>query len=80
MLTISVVAQSYETRVGDEFVMVGNAAIMKCSIPSFAADFVSVHSWLTNAGDEFSPSEANGTWIKTTFYLCYYFLYRSSVK
>ncbi len=40
-------SQSYETRVGDEFVIVGNDVLMKCDIPSFAADLLSVSAWRT---------------------------------
>ena len=42
---LSAVNQPYETRVSDEFVMEGNDAIVKCSLPSFAADFLDVISW-----------------------------------
>ena len=41
-----VVAQSYETDADKEYVILGNSAIVKCDIPSFVADFVSVTSWL----------------------------------
>jgi Down syndrome cell adhesion protein 1 len=36
----------------NEFVMKGNAAIIKCSIPSFVADFVHVEAWLDGEGGE----------------------------
>ena len=61
MIYISVVAQAYETRVGDEFVIKGNSAIMKCQIPSFVADFVEVRSWVTNKGDSFMPNHKYGS-------------------
>lgn len=35
-----------------EYVIKGNAAILKCSIPSFVADFVSVISWVDDTGNE----------------------------
>lgn len=41
----------------DEYVMKGNAAIMKCSIPSFVSDFVSVVGWVDEDGNEFVSSE-----------------------
>lgn len=41
----------------DEYVMKGNAAIMKCSIPSFVSDFVSVVGWVDEEGNEFAASE-----------------------
>jgi Down syndrome cell adhesion protein 1 len=32
--------------------MRGNAAILKCLIPSFVADFVFVEAWIDNDGSE----------------------------
>jgi hypothetical protein len=37
--------------------MRGNAAILKCSIPSFVADFVYVVAWIDSDGQEFLPSK-----------------------
>ena len=37
--------QAYETRVGDEFVMVGNDVLIKCDVPGFAADFLEIVGW-----------------------------------
>lgn len=48
-----VVIQSYETDVIKEFAIRGNAAIMKCQVPSYVADFVVVISWHTSSGEEF---------------------------
>ena len=39
--------------VEEEYVIVGNDAIMKCKIPSFVADFVSVVSWQDAEGNEY---------------------------
>lgn len=39
------VQQSYATRVESKDVIVGNDALMKCEIPSFVADFVTVVGW-----------------------------------
>lgn len=41
----AVVVQSYFVTVMDEHVLHGNAGILKCHIPSFVADFVSVIGW-----------------------------------
>ena len=41
----SAVIQTYETDVIKEFVIRGNDAVIKCSIPSFVTDFVTVLSW-----------------------------------
>ena len=54
----SVVNQFYDpTLMPSEFVMRGNSAIMKCSIPSFVADFVYVTAWIDDEGNEIVPSE-----------------------
>lgn len=50
-LLSTVVIQPYETDVGKEYVILGNDALMKCQIPSFVADSVSVFSW-TSSEDE----------------------------
>ena len=41
-----VVHQEYRTEAGNEFVILGNSAIVKCLIPSFVADFVRVAGWI----------------------------------
>ena len=55
-----VVAQDYATRVGDAFVIIGNSALMKCDVPSFVADFVSVNSWINDQGQEYFSSNNEG--------------------
>ncbi|XP_055318385.1 cell adhesion molecule Dscam2 isoform X10 [Sitodiplosis mosellana] len=52
----AVVAQYYEADVNKEHVIRGNAAIIKCLIPSFVADFVEVVSWHTDQDEVFYPS------------------------
>lgn len=53
----------------NEYVMRGNAAILKCSIPSFVADFVYVTAWVDEDGKEivasenFTESKLTGTFI-----------------
>ncbi|CAD7088395.1 unnamed protein product [Hermetia illucens] len=47
-----VVHQFYQTRVIDEFVLRGNAATLKCLVPSFVADFIIVESWVADDGTE----------------------------
>ncbi len=41
------VSQPYETRVGDEFVVLGNDVLMKCDFPGFASDLLRVVAWRT---------------------------------
>jgi hypothetical protein len=54
-----VVNQFYQSRVIDEFVLQGNSATMKCSIPSFVADFVYVDSWFSDQEEEFGMNSDN---------------------
>lgn len=42
--------QFYESEVNNEYVIRGNSAVLKCSIPSFVADFVQVVSWQDEEG------------------------------
>lgn len=56
----AVVAQFYDTDVNKEYAIRGNSAILKCQIPSFVADFVSVVSWHTDQGESFAPGGPDG--------------------
>ncbi|VEN44087.1 unnamed protein product [Callosobruchus maculatus] len=51
----AVVKQFYDIDVNKEYAIRGNAAILKCQIPSFVADFVSVISWHTDQNEVFYP-------------------------
>lgn len=53
---IAVVQQFYETRVIDEFVLRGNAATLKCLVPSFVADFVDVIEWQAEDGSMYNAN------------------------
>ena len=55
-------AQTYNTDARKIHVILGNSALVKCDIPSFVADFVSVVSWLDNDGVEYFPSNL-GTFL-----------------
>ena len=39
------VNQNYETRVPDVFVMIGNDALVKCDVPSYASDMLEIVGW-----------------------------------
>ena len=56
IIICTVVHQDYQADVYHEYVIKGNAAIFKCNVPSFVADFVSVQAWQSDAGDVFSRS------------------------
>uniref|UniRef100_A0A6P4EMH5 Down syndrome cell adhesion molecule-like protein Dscam2 isoform X38 n=1 Tax=Drosophila rhopaloa TaxID=1041015 RepID=A0A6P4EMH5_DRORH len=53
----AVVNQFYEAEIMTEYVIRGNAAVLKCSIPSFVADFVRVESWIDDEGNVLSFSD-----------------------
>lgn len=61
---IPVVQQLYATEVNNEYVIQGNSAVLKCSIPSFVADYVLVVSWQDDAGNTFTTHEDYGTYIQ----------------
>ena len=44
------VSQSYHVTVPDDSVILGNDVIVKCNIPSFMADFLSVTGWVNSEG------------------------------
>ena len=48
------VQQFYQSEVNNEYVIRGNSAVLKCSIPSFVADFVSVVSWEDSKGHTYT--------------------------
>ncbi|XP_052841685.1 cell adhesion molecule Dscam2 isoform X15 [Drosophila gunungcola] len=48
----AVVSQFYITEAENEYVIKGNAAVVKCKIPSFVADFVQVEAWVDEEGTE----------------------------
>ncbi|XP_043581115.1 Down syndrome cell adhesion molecule-like protein Dscam2 isoform X6 [Bombus pyrosoma] len=61
----AVVHQYYQSEVNNEYVIRGNAAILKCSIPSFVAEFVQVVGWQDDQGNSFNPDEKN---VVTQYY------------
>lgn len=50
-----------------EYVIRGNSAVLKCSIPSFVADFVRVDSWIDEQGNVLSHNDNYGYLIKNIF-------------
>ena len=51
------VHQAYNIRSSPEDVILGNDAIMRCSIPSFVSDFVSVVDWEDSEGVVLFPDD-----------------------
>lgn len=54
------VNQLYEAEIMTEYVIRGNAAVLKCSIPSFVADFVKIESWIDEEGTVIPMSQSYG--------------------
>lgn len=59
-MILSVIHQSYEAEADNEYIIRGNSAIMKCEIPSFVADFVTVTHWVDSSGKAFYPDNDYG--------------------
>lgn len=55
----TVVVQAYEAEADNEYVIRGNAAIMKCEIPSYVSDFIVVDMWADSEGGSYYPNEEN---------------------
>ena len=49
----------------EESVILGNDVVVKCNIPSFVADFVSVVGWVDSEGSTFLVSQKYGYFIST---------------
>ncbi|XP_059046506.1 cell adhesion molecule Dscam2 isoform X24 [Achroia grisella] len=48
----AVVSQAYAVNLMEEYVLRGNAAILKCHIPSFVSEYVTVISWIISEDNE----------------------------
>ena len=55
----TVVNQDYVTEASNEYVIVGNSALVKSEIPSFVSDLVSVVNWVENEANTYMHSEKN---------------------
>ncbi|XP_037024226.1 Down syndrome cell adhesion molecule-like protein Dscam2 isoform X29 [Bradysia coprophila] len=53
----AVVNQFYEAEIMTEYVIRGNTAILKCSIPSFMGDYVRVESWIDETNTVLATSD-----------------------
>ena len=74
--SLLVVAQAYLAETHNEHVIAGNAAVVKCEIPSFVADFVSVTAWTEEtSGEDFYFSERFGADFFDGFSICFLCIY-----
>ena len=55
--TVSAVVQKYDADVGRENVLLGNDVIIKCNIPSFVSDFVSIVAWIDSEGSSHTAEQ-----------------------
>lgn len=46
------VAQAYAVNLMEEYVLRGNSAILKCHIPSFVSEYVTVVSWIISEDEK----------------------------
>lgn len=58
--------QSYITEAENEYVIRGNSAIVKCKIPSFVADFVSVDAWISDSDITYTLFNTNNNNCKSS--------------
>lgn len=72
---MAVVTQFYITEAENEYVISKNAAVMKCKIPSFVADFVHVEAWINaEDGTVLTASNDSSTYGYFSFSLPLYLL------
>ncbi|KAE8739776.1 hypothetical protein FOCC_FOCC014723 [Frankliniella occidentalis] len=57
---LQMVLQSYEVAVVSQPVTRGNAAVLRCSVPSLVRDYVAVTSWLQDQSFNIFPSKEGG--------------------
>lgn len=54
------VIQPFDVDADKEYVIRGNSVVLKCKVPSFVADFVSVTMWEDSEGNNYYPSNDYG--------------------
>lgn len=63
-----------------EYVIRGNTAVLKCSIPSFVADFVRVESWIDEEGTVMVSNSTNyGVKCYTVITACFILIFSLSL-
>ena len=59
----------YRVTVFEEQIIVGNSVLLKCTIPSFVADFVQITGWIDSEGKEYLLDNNYGNSIVKLYYL-----------
>lgn len=62
----SVVEQGYSTEPSNEYIVRGNDALMKCKIPSYAADMAEVTGWVDSEGHDYRMGNNYGNLINSS--------------
>ena len=57
------VSQTYNSETHNEYIVLHNDALLKCNIPSFVADFVTVSGWVDSQGQSYHPKDGLGKGI-----------------
>jgi len=57
IFSVLVVWQEYEARVSDEFVLRGNAVLLKCALPSYVSDVVVIEAWISDQGETYAAGD-----------------------
>lgn len=60
LVHFTVVHQPYAVDVYDEFVILGNTAVLKCHLPGIVQDYVTVTSWIRDESFVIRPTALAG--------------------
>ena len=52
--------QKYEVQVRDAYVLTGNTGVLRCEIPAFVKEYVSVTSWVQDSAFNIYPTPDSG--------------------
>lgn len=59
----------------DEFVISGNTAVLKCHVPSFVREYVTVTSWVRGNGERIVSDVLEGNEKQMILLACFFFRY-----
>lgn len=54
------VIQEYQAEAHNVYAIRGNSVVVKCEVPSFVADFVSVIGWVDSENNNYDPNADYG--------------------
>lgn len=60
MCIFSVVRQNYKVQVRDASVLPGNTGVLRCEIPTFVKEYVTVTSWIQDSTFNIFPTPKSG--------------------